>query len=626
MMRVCIPLIFMLVTALAKGQKYQELPILKEDREHWSFVPIERPELPELKEDGWSNNPIDIFILAKLKRAGLQPLTKASHAALVRRAYLDLTGLLPDYREVTADKQYEQLVDELLSSPRFGERQAQFWLDLARFAETDGFEHDKVRADAWQYRDWVIDAFNRNLPYDEFIRKQLAADEFEEDERIATMFCLSGPDMPDINSQNERRHSLLNEMTSTVGAVFMGLQVGCAQCHDHKFDPISQADFYRMRAIFQPAVHVVKNQSVRELREQGEPSKAYLMVRGDFDKPGPEIKPGVIRVVATDDPIEIQKSKSGTSGRRLALANWMTDKRNPLTARVMVNRIWQQHFGTGLVSTLSDFGIMGTSPTHPELLDWLAAELQYQNWDLKAIHRLIVTSATYMQASEEDEIYRKNKLADPDNVLLSRFPRQRLDGEAIRDAMLVAAGFREFEMKGPGVRPPIQEEVSQTLLKNQWNVSPDEKDHYRRSIYIFARRNLRYPLFEAFDRPDANVSCPQRQKSTTAPQALILFNSKLSLDLARRMASDILLTVRNDEDFIREVLRRCWCREPEPEVMEVARAYFIKNRKSAQEISLDQLEQVTPIPLPADLSIREAAVYSEFCLIAFNTLEFIIIQ
>ena len=626
MMRVFIALVIMLVTALASGQQDQEIPIVKEDREHWSFMPIERPQLPELKEDGWSNNPIDVFILAKLRQVGLQPLAGASHATLVRRAYLDLTGLLPDYREVTADKQYEQLVDELLSSPRFGERQAQFWLDLARFAETDGFEHDKVRADAWQYRDWVIDAFNRNLPYDEFIRKQLAADEFEEGERIATMFCLSGPDMPDINSQNERRHSLLNEMTSTVGAVFMGLQVGCAQCHDHKFDPISQADFYRMRAMFQPAVHVVKNQSVRELREQGEPSKSFLMVRGDFDKPGPEIEPGVIRVVATDEPIEIEQSKSGTSGRRLALANWMTDKRHPLTARVMVNRIWQQHFGTGLVSTLSDFGIMGTSPTHPQLLDWLAAELQDQDWDLKAIHRLIVTSATYMQASEEDERSKQNKLADPENVLLSRFPRQRLDGEAIRDAMLVAAGFRQFEMKGPGVRPPIQEEVSQTLLKNQWNVSPDEKDHYRRSIYIFARRNLRYPMFEAFDRPDANVSCPQRQKSTTAPQALILFNSKLSLDLARRMASDILLTVRNDDEFIREVLRRCWCREPELEVMEVARAYFIKNRKSAQEIPLDQLEQVTPIPMPVDLSIRESAAYSEFCLIAFNTLEFIVIQ
>ena len=626
MMRVYIALTIVLVTALASGQQDQELPIVKEDREHWSFMPIKRPQLPELKEDGWSNNPIDVFILAKLRAAGLQPLAGASHATLVRRAYLDLTGLLPDYREVTADKQYEQLVDELLSSPRFGERQAQFWLDLARFAETDGFEHDKVRADAWQYRDWVIDAFNRNLPYDEFIRKQLAADEFEEGERVATMFCLSGPDMPDINSQNERRHSLLNEMTSTVGAVFMGLQVGCAQCHDHKFDPISQADFYRMRAMFQPAVHVVKNQSVRELHEQGEPSKSFLMVRGDFDKPGPEIEPGVIRVVATDEPIEIERSKSGTSGRRLALANWMTDKRHPLTARVMVNRIWQQHFGTGLVSTLSDFGIMGTSPTHPQLLDWLAAELQDQDWDLKAIHRLIVTSATYMQASEEDERYKQNKLTDPENVLLSRFPRQRLDGEAIRDAMLVAAGFRQFEMKGPGVRPPIQEEVSQTLLKNQWNVSPDEKDHYRRSIYIFARRNLRYPMFEAFDRPDANVSCPQRQKSTTAPQALILFNSKLSLDLARRMASDILLTVRNDDEFIREVLRRCWCREPELEVMEVARAYFIKNRKSAQEMPLDQLEQVTPIPMPVDLSIRESVAYSEFCLIAFNTLEFIIIQ
>lgn len=620
-------LLLLLCATPADSQDYLELPILAEDREHWSFRPIVRPDLPEVQNDAWSKNPIDMFIFAKLSKAHLSPMPAASHNALVRRLYLDLTGLAPIYDEVIADRHYEQLVDELLHSPRFGERQAQHWLDLARFAETDGFEHDQIRTEAWRYRDWVIDAFNRNIPYDEFIRQQLAADELDESkDSVATMFCLSGPDMPDINSQNERSHSLLNEMTSTVGAVFMGLQVGCAQCHDHKFDPISQADFYRLRAMFQPAVHVIKNKSVGVLREQGEPPEARLMIRGDFDKPGMELEPGVLRVVAGKQPILIETTKAGTTGRRLALANWLTAKDHPLTARVIVNRIWQQHFGTGLVSTHSDFGIMGTSPSHPELLDWLAAEVQSQGWDLKVIHRLIVTSATYMQASAGGEVFHQNKKADPDNILLSRFPRRRLDGEAIRDLMLVAAGFCQHEMGGPGVRPPIQKEVSQTLLKNQWNISPDEEDHYRRSIYIFARRNLRYPMFEAFDRPDANVSCPKRQKSTTAPQALILFNSKLSMDLARRMASDILMTIRDDDEFIREVLRRCWSREPEPETMNAALAYFSKSRKDAQITPLDALNQVAPIPLPADLSVREAAVYSEFCLIAFNTLEFIVMQ
>jgi len=611
----------------ADSQDYQELPILEEDREHWAFLPIVRPELPVVKNDTWSHNPIDVFILARLSKARLSPMPAATRKVLVRRLYLDLTGLTPAYDDVIADRHYEQLVDELLHSPRFGERQAQHWLDLSRFAETDGFEHDQLRSEAWRYRDWVIDAFNRNIPYDEFIRQQLAADELDEsNDSVATMFCLSGPDMPDINSQEERRHSLLNEMTSTVGAVFMGLQVGCAQCHDHKFDPISQADFYRLRAMFQPAVHVIKNKSVGALREQGKPPQSHLMIRGEFDKPGIELEPGVLRVVSGKEPTRIETTKAGTTGRRLALANWLTTKEHPLTARVIVNRIWQQHFGTGLVSTHSDFGIMGTSPSHPALLDWLAAELQWQDWDLKVIHRLIVTSATYMQASEGGDVFQTNEKEDPENVLLSRFPRRRLDGEAIRDLMLVAAGLRQYEMGGPGVRPPIQKEVSQTLLKNQWNVSPDQEDHFRRSIYIFARRNLRYPMFEAFDRPDANVSCPERQKSTTAPQALILFNSKLSLDLARRMAGDILMTIRDDDEFIREVLRRCWSREPEPETMNAAQAYFAKSRKDALTTSLDKLSQVIPIPLPADLAVRDAAVYSEFCLVAFNTLEFIVLK
>lgn len=626
-MRSCLALLIVLIVSPVHCQNYQESPILDEDREHWSFMPIQRPPLPDLRNDKWSTNPIDTFIFEKLNKAGLQPTPVARQAELVRRVYLDLTGLPPDYDEAISGKDYEQIVDELLSSPRFGERQAQHWLDLARFAETDGFEHDQIRVDSWRYRDWVIQAFNRNLHYDQFIRQQLAADELGDSaDRVATMFCLSGPDMPDINSQSERRDSLLNEMTSTVGAVFMGLQVGCAQCHDHKFDPISQADFYRLRAIFQPAVNVVKNKSISTLREQGEPGKSHLMIRGDFNKPGMELRPSVPRVVSGTKPVAIKKTEAGTSGRRLALANWLVENEHPLTARVIVNRIWQQHFGKGLVSTLSDFGVMGTSPTHPQLLDWLAAELQSQQWDLKVIHRMIVTSSTYRQASEGGDIFEKNKTVDPDNVLFSRFPRQRLNGEAIRDLMLVAAGLRQYEMGGPGVRPPIQKEVAQTLLKNQWDVSPNQRDHYRRSIYIFARRNLRYPMFEAFDRPDANVSCPQRQKSTTAPQALILFNSKLSLDLARRMAGDILRTIRDDDEFVREVLRRCWSREPQADIVDAARAFFAKSRRDALRNPIHEINQVIPTPTPPGLDARDAAVYSEFCLVAFNTLEFIVIR
>ena len=271
-MRFWICFLLLLCATPADSQDYLELPILAEDREHWSFLPIVRPDLPDVQNDAWSNNPIDMFILAKLSKAHLGPMPAASHTALVRRLYLDLTGLAPTYDEVIADRHYEQLVDELLNSPRFGERQAQHWLDLARFAETDGFEHDQIRTEAWRYRDWVIEAFNHNIPYDEFIRQQLAADELDEaKDSVATMFCLSGPDMPDINSQNERSHSLLNEMTSTVGAVFMGLQVGCAQCHDHKFDPISQADFYRLRAMF---CLLYTSPSPRDQRGSGMPACA----------------------------------------------------------------------------------------------------------------------------------------------------------------------------------------------------------------------------------------------------------------------------------------------------------------------------------------------------------------
>jgi hypothetical protein len=643
-----------LVVGEAAPPEVTESPITAADREHWSFRLLARPGVPVVKDAAWCRNEIDRFVLAKLEAARLSPSPAADKLTLIRRVTYDLTGLPPTPAQVdefvgdTAGDAYERLIDRLLASPAYGERWAQHWLDLARFAETDGFEHDYVRPNAWRYRDWVIDALNRDVPLDEFVRLQIAGDELVPGDAaaaIATGFLLCGPDMPDINDQEERRHSFLNDMAGTVGSVFLGLQVGCAQCHDHKFDPISQADFYRLRAFFEPAeifkdhpielatpgatkpqadriaqmrkledeIGEVENSVRQRLRAenpdfQPKPSDlvkafsdvekkrhsavtaalaklkndsqlppiplarvmfeksarakpSHVMIRGDFRRPGPEVSPAYPRIVNAAK-VEVIGPSSGapTTGRRSQFAQWLTRPDHPLTTRVMANRLWQLHFGKGLVGTASDFGTIGDPPTHPELLDWLACELAESRvesrgsraeattraWSLKRMHKLMLTSATYQQRSTSDKQISNlksqisdPKSTDPDNRLLSRMNRQRLDGETIRDAMLLAGGRLSDRRGGPGVRPPLPAELVNTLLKNQWEVSPDEEDHRRRSVYLFVRRNLRYPLFEAFDRPDANASCPRRNRSTIAPQALILLNSEFSHTAARDLAARV---------------------------------------------------------------------------------------
>ena len=641
-----------------------EPPITASDREHWAFRPIQHPVMPAVRDRTWGHNPVDDFILARLEAAGLSPLPPADRLTLIRRATFDLTGLPPTPAEVDAfcaddaSQAYERLVDRLLAAPAYGERWAQHWLDLARFAETDGFEHDLVRPHAWRYRDWVVNALNQDLPYDEFTALQIAGDELRPGDPaavIATGFLLCGPDMPDINLQDERRHTVLNEITSTVGAVFLGLQIGCAQCHDHKYDPLSQADFYRLRAHFDSAdifkdhpvatpaelaaceqaqaargpvvqelearLKMLEESARRTLREKnpdlqpkredllaalspadrdshaqvsrdlaavpplpplplgrvlknGPPRPSQVMIRGDFRRPGARVEPGVPRVaVPVGLAASIVKSDS-IVGRRSELARWLTRPENPLTTRVLVNRLWQGHFGEGLVRSASDFGRMGETPTHPELFDWLAGELPRQGWSLRRMHRLLVTSATYRQASRPDspdwsaaqrsaagENWSHAQVADPDNRLLARMPRRRLEGEAIRDAMLAAAGQLSQRRGGPGIRPPLPQELVETLLKNQWNVSPDTEDHRRRSLGLFVRRNLRYPLFEAFDRPDANASCPRRGRSTIAPQALFLLNSEFSLQAAQDLAAALQQasldpTVQIDLAYLHTLSRR----------------------------------------------------------------------
>jgi hypothetical protein len=673
-----------------------EAPITDAERSHWAFAPIRRPALPVLRAPHSElRTCIDSFILSKLAAKNLTPAPEADRATLLRRVSFDLTGLPPTPADLvafeidTSPDAYERLVDRLLASPAFGERYGQYWLDLARFAETDGFEHDYVRPQAWRYRDWVIAALNIDMPYDDFLRLQLAGDEESDKEldrrnsemlrsiwetrrsepsaaektkskkpsapeptfsQIPTTFCLAGPDMPDVNDQVERRHNLLNELTGTVGAALLGLQMGCAQCHDHKYDPISQADFYRLRAIFEPSLPELKrDQPNNILTNQFFPITARFYVRGNHKRPGLEVQPAFPRIA--DSALRTPHSAPGTTrSARTELAEWLVSPTNPLTSRVIANRLWQWHFGRGLCETPSDFGVMGGLVTHPELLDWLASELRETGWSMKRLHRTILSSATYRQASAIADLKLQNAKSsdvsdnlqfaitnlqsqDPDNTLYSHFPRQRLSGEAIRDAMLAAAGLLTSERGGPGVMPPLPEELLSTLLKNQWSASKREADHYRRSIYVFARRNLRYPIFEAFDRPDGNATCPLRGRSTTAPQSLLLFNSEFSLLAAQHLAGRVLSAEepknqRTEE--LKQQIERLYLialsRRPTAEEEAALEKFFSRQQSRLAAESRPRAELALPIPCPDTADPNSAAALVDACLALLNTNEFIYVD
>lgn len=607
-----------------------EAPLTSYDREHWAYRPLSQSEIPKVEQAGWPRTPVDAFVLAQLEAKGLSAGWRADKATLLRRVTFDLTGLPPTIAEQTAFLEdhspdaWERLVDRLLDAPAYGERWAQHWLDLARFADTDGFEFDKVRPDAWRYRDWVIDALNRDLPYDEFVRQQLAGDELPGGDAVATMFCLAGPDMPDVNDQHERRHFRLNELTGTVGAVFLGMQIGCAECHDHKSDPISQADFYRLRAVFEPSVPDMKRDvAYHSLANHDQAVISRLWIRGDHRRPGPEVEPGVPRIAVADGVTLTTHEKTGL---RTALAESLLVDAQPLAARVIVNRIWQHHFGRGLCATPSDFGLINEEPSHPELIDWLARDLIAHGWSLKHLHRRIVCSATYQQTSRsmgDDRDWHQRLSQDPDNRWLSRSPRRRLDGESLRDALLAAAGQLNRDSGGPGVMPPLPEELVQTLLKGQWTTSEKTADHTRRSIYLFARRNLRYPLLESFDRPDANASCAVRNRSTTAPQALGLLNSELSVNVARQLAGLVLASSSASEEQIELLYQRTLCRRPTAEEIVLVRQ-FLDQQRAALDSGISHGEAVVlPTPKPADIHRAHAAAWVDLCLAILNSNEFL---
>jgi hypothetical protein len=469
--------------------------------------------------------------------------------------------------EDTRPDAYERLVERLLASPHFGECWGLHWLDLARYADSDGYEMDHFRPHAWRWRDWVLHAVNADMPFDHFTVEQLAGDLLPRAtlrQKIATGFHRNTlTNRENGIDKEEFRLKAIVDRVNTTGVVWLGLTVGCAECHSHKYDPISQREYYQLFAFYNDRV----DEADLEIPGAGEavahgftardkPRLTRIHLRGNFLDPGESVQPGTPAVLPA-----LPRPENGDAPDRLDLARWLVDPRNPLTARVEANRVWQHLFGVGLVRSEGDFGAKGEPPSHPELLDWLAAELVRRGWSRKALIRLIVTSATYRQSSDHRADL---ALRDPLNALLARQNRFRLDAELVRDQYLAVSGLLNQRVGGPGFRPPLPEALAKIGFKLSWE--PDEgADLYRRSMYIIFMRNMAYPMLTTFDRTDANVTCTRRERSNTPLQSLTQLNDPLFLQAARALGLYLLDEVHGDSRRIDAGFLRAVARPPSAE-------------------------------------------------------------
>ncbi|MBI1916972.1 MAG: PSD1 domain-containing protein [Planctomycetes bacterium] len=621
--------------------------------EHWAFQTPQRPKLPRIRDSAWPRNAIDTFVRARLESQGLQPSPEATKEVLLRRVTLDLIGLPPTPDERAAfladnsSTAYDRVVDRLLASPQYGERWGRHWLDAARYADSDGFEGDAPRT-VWKYRDWVIAAMNDDLPFDQFTIKQLASDLLpaaSTADRIATGFLLNSPQ--DGRSEPARLDAVV-ERVNTLGSVFLGLTLGCAQCHAHKFDPLSQREYYQLFAFvnaadeflleFAPAEQLARRDALKaqlaalvaerdayvarrgaskavndvgyqersrtidELKAKiphidsalvltapATPRPTRIFVRGEYTQPGATVTPDV--------PQCLPPLPRGAR-TRLELARWLVSPQQPLTPRVTVNRIWQQFFGRGLVETENDFGTQGARPTHPELLDWLATEFVRQGWRLKALHRLIVGSATYRQAS-----HRRADLEriDPENRLLARQSRLRLEAEVIRDAVLATSGLLSTKIGGPSVFPFQHDGIMlNRATPAPWIVSPGA-DRFRRGMYTHYWRLTPHPQLQTFDAPDTLTACTRRRPSNTPLQALTLLNDPTFVECAESLARRLIGNgPGTDNDRIDRAFRLCLGRTPVAlerklltDVLTTARARFAaSNAKVVERAAWTQVTRV----------------------------------
>ncbi|MHB1558626.1 MAG: PSD1 and planctomycete cytochrome C domain-containing protein [Isosphaeraceae bacterium] len=600
----------------------------------WSLRPIRRPSVPTVPEAlvRWCRTPIDRFVAAKLAEKGLRPSREADRRTLIRRVTFDLTGLPPTPAEIAAfwaDRApgaYERLVDRLLASPHYGERWARHWMDLVHFAETHGHDQDRVRSNAWPYRDYLIAAFNGDKPYAQFVQEQVAADALFPDEprlAVALGMIAAGPwdesSLRDIRDDSIDRQIGIymdrDDVVATVMSTFVSATVHCARCHDHKFDPISQGDYYSLQAVFagvdkaerpydtDPAIAGLRRSLASEIaaarkdaperagwldaelaalpppslvfagasdfapdaghKPPGGPRPVRVLRRGDIHQPGAVATAGTIGCVSGLPARFAIPEARGEAARRAALARWLTDRSNPLTWRSIVNRVWQHHFDRGLVTTPSDFGRMGALPSHPELLDWLAATFRDSGGSIKESHRMIVTSAAYMQDSADDPA---SSAKDADATWLWRQRRRRLDAESIHDAILSAAGVLDTTMRGPSVqqfalRPGVHVTPVVDYTAYRW----DSPGSSRRSVYRFLFRTLPDPFYDALDAADSSQLTAVRNESTTPLQALALLNNPFVLRQCEEFARRLERATADDGARVAWAFELCYGRPPDPE-------------------------------------------------------------
>ncbi|MEZ5351107.1 MAG: PSD1 and planctomycete cytochrome C domain-containing protein [Bryobacteraceae bacterium] len=705
-------------------------------RDYWAFRSPVKTALPTTGDPDADAHPVDAFLRKAQLDRGLKQAPLAGKRALLRRAYLDLTGLPPTDAEAklflddNTDGAWERLIDRLLASPQYGERWGRHWLDVARYADSNGYEHDFDRPNAWRYRDYVIRAFNSDIPYNRFLEEQLAGDELEtvtHDTLIATGFLRNYAKVGFREKDNPQfRFDYLDDMIATVGRGLMGLTLQCARCHNHKFDPLAQKDYYRLQATLWGYVEVdhalvpepeakayyarvaevearikplksrlkellqpheakilekkyrkwpaniqeavftpedkrtpgqvlLANQIIRTTkvspaeieailpeedrkrkteiealirdieRERPKPipvamgitdgdyrftpdgagdepapgkgikqeavegsfladgSKpyaappSYFLHSGDPHNRGSQMQPGFVMVVDNGKhPTAIPPANGLTSGRRLALARWLGSKDHPLTARVIVNRVWHHHFGRGIVTSLDNFGKAGETPTHPELLDWLAVEFMDKGWSIKKLHKLLMTSRAYRLSSQFNDP--ANQRADADNLYFWRFKAQRLEAEAVRDSILAVSGSLNRTQFGPAVFPEIQEEILRSMDKGIWLKKKDGPEVWRRSVYVYRKRGLPLPFFEVFDLPDQNVSCGRRNVSTVPTQALTLMNNEWVLNQSRRFADRIATEAPGGaEDQVKRAYQLALSRPPTAGELRVGREFLATN-------------------------------------------------
>ena len=632
---------------IRQGAKYEK---------HWAFVAPKKPAVPEVENEKWARNEIDHFILQKQEQKGLKPNEEADKERLLKRLSLDLVGLPPtlkmmdDFLADNSDKAYERMVDQLLQNPAYGEKMAIHWLDLARYADSHGYQDDGYRTQ-WPWRDWVIHAFNKNIHYNDFVTWQLAGDllpNASKEQLLATGFNRNhkiteeGGVIPE-----EYRIMYVTDRNDLFGKGLLGVTLECAHCHDHKYDPFSHKEYYQMFAFFNNVKEVgiesviggpetyakkplmeISNDDVKNILtfvnkpdtnrlivsvmgDLDTARQTYVLKRGVYDAPGEAVQPGTPKSIL---PFDSKYPKN-----RLGLSKWLFDKKNPLTARVYVNILWQEFFGKGIVKTSGDFGMQGELPSHPALLDWLAVDFMEHNWDIKRLVKQMVTSATYRQSA----VITKEKLAvDPDNILLARGPRYRIHAEFIKDLVLASSGLLNETIGGPSVKPYQPAGLWEGATSGRGLLSVYNQDHggalYRRGMYTLIKRTVPPPTMGIFDASNRDLCEVKRLKTNTPLQALVMMNDPAVLEASRVLSSKLLEEKSDSKDKIIKAFRLIVCRKPSAKELDVLTAYYDKQLKNMDEKTADKMIAVGEYPMTKKISNRTLAALMRVVSTIYN--------